>query len=232
MFALVTLSSVIADSRPGPDEKQSGSSEMTGIRLITPRISDETTIPWRVVLEDFSGGRTGNAVQLEWTTSHEVQNQGFEVQRASSGSHGWERLTFIPGIGQSDMEQRYLFDDRNAPPEDLRYMLRILGIDGTIQYSRIISVPAGSVLRSFIISSSAPAYAKLYEAEIELDANVPVTLHLLDYAGNILVRTLNASELSKGMNTIQIDCSKLPSGSYEAIVYTPHERFSRTLTIK
>ena len=80
----------------------------------------------------------------KWATTREAGNRGFEVQRASSVSRGWEKLHFVAGIGQSSMERTYMFDDRDAPPEDLRYMLRILGTDGTIQYSQIISVPRRS----------------------------------------------------------------------------------------
>ena len=89
----------------------------------------------------FEGVRSGRDVYLEWLTLREAENQGFEVQRASSESRGWQEVGFVQGQGDSGDERHYQFRDRDVPPEDLRYMLRVRGADGFIQYSQIISVP-------------------------------------------------------------------------------------------
>lgn len=232
VVVFVTLSSVFADSRTFYRDPPTAGESGTGIRLFAPDIHREAPRTCSVILESFTGVRRGRSVELEWTTTREVGNRGFEVQRASSASRGWELLSFVSGIGQSSMEQRYMFDDRDAPPEDLRYMLRVLGADGTIQYSQIITVPAGSVLRSFIITGPSPSYGKLFEAQIELANAALVTVHVLDHMDNVLFRTLSAAPLKKGVNTIPLDCSKLPAGTYTVIAYTPHARYTRSLTIK
>ncbi|MCB2203832.1 hypothetical protein KQI65_03720 [bacterium] len=187
--------------------------------------------PVRVIVGEFSGRREGRHVQLEWMTSREIGNQGFEVQRASSLSHGWEKLTFVPGFGSSTMEQTYYYTDRNAPPEDVRYMLRIRGEDGSVQYSRIISVPAGSMLRSFTLEQLQENRGKIFRATVELEEGGVTAISVIDGKGLTLLRVMAASRLEAGKHDFIVDCAKVPTGSYTLLLHTPEGRFKRTLHV-
>jgi hypothetical protein len=232
LTALFLSMGVVSDSHSSSVQSSAPFLVAEGVRL--PAAEEMLSMRWpgRASISTFTGVREGKHVRLEWLTTSEVNNQGFDVQRASSDSRGWERLIFVPGSGNSRMEQRYSHEDRQAPPEDLRYMLRVLGNDGTVQYSQIITVAAGSVLRSLIVRGPTDTFGKFYTAEIELSDEASVSIHLLDQMGNILVRTMSSQPLKQGRSSVPIDCSQLPEGSYELLVFIPDGRVSRTLSIK
>lgn len=180
-----------------------------------------------VDVRKFEGTRSGRDVLLRWTTVREVANKGFEVQRASSLSRGWETVAFVPGTGSSSVDLDYQHRDRDAPPEDLRYMLRSVGTDGLIQYSQIISVPVSGILRSFDFSAQGGILSVMH-ATIELTREEMVSLHLADARGNVIERLAERAPLSSGRYEFPVDVSRLPEGSYELYLYTSEGRYRRS----
>lgn len=106
-------------------------------------------------IRGFTGTRQGRDVLVQWTAQREQSVQIYEIQRASSSSRGWERIGSMSGVNGS-MPQTYTFIDRNAPAEHLRYMLRIIGHNGDILYSDIITASLKARCRR---SASAPSPA-------------------------------------------------------------------------
>jgi hypothetical protein len=73
----------------------------------------------------------GNAVGLEWETSLEISNAGFNVlRREARGAGGWVFVnpTFIPGAGDSVSGARYSFVDLTAR-DGVEYQYRLEDID-------------------------------------------------------------------------------------------------------
>lgn len=51
---------------------------------------------------------------LNWTTSQETNNAGFEIERKNSGVEDWSMLSFVKGgSGSSTIPKIYTFEDRN-----------------------------------------------------------------------------------------------------------------------
>jgi hypothetical protein len=185
----------------------------------------------RAVVTQFTGRREGRDVQLHWVTARESGNRGFEVQRASSQSRGWERVGFVPGFGSSTMKQDYHFTDRDALPENVRYMLRILGDDGMVQYSQIIAVPAGSMLRSFTAQQVSEREEKVFRATVDLTEGGVTALSVIDRKGLTLLRVMAATRLEAGRHDFIVDCSKVPRGEYTLMLHLPEGRFTRRLLV-
>ena len=73
--------------------------------------------PLPVELTSFSASVIGNAVKLSWSTATEVNNYGFEVERASlsaSPLRVWEKIGFVNGNGNSNSPKSYSFEDKNV----------------------------------------------------------------------------------------------------------------------
>lgn len=187
--------------------------------------------PIRAVVTQFTGQRKGKDVQLHWVTARESGNRGFEVQRASSLSRGWERITFVPGFGSSRLDQDYHVTDRDAPPEDVRYMLRIIGDDGMVQYSQIISVPAGSMLRTFTAEPVSEQEDRVFRASVELTEGGVTALSVIDHKGLTLLRVMAATRLDAGRHDFIVDCSKVPRGEYTLMLHIPEGRYTRRLFV-
>jgi len=83
-----------------------------------------------------------NSVRLNWTTISEINNYGFEIDRAPGNPSGFVTLpnSFIPGHGTTNEPQHYTFTDNNAPSGRLYYRLKQIDLDGTINYTEPISV--------------------------------------------------------------------------------------------
>ncbi|TDB67571.1 T9SS type A sorting domain-containing protein [Arundinibacter roseus] len=95
--------------------------------------------PFPVKLLDFTGGSGPKSILVQWSTSEETANKGFEIMR-STNSKSWERIGYVAGSGDSKSTKSYDFEDL-APKMGINYYrLRQLDLDGGNEESRIIAV--------------------------------------------------------------------------------------------
>ncbi len=93
-----------------------------------------------VELTSFNGKFSKGAVLLEWVTATEVNNLGFEIQRMVNGEETWEILDFIDGAGTTTEKNEYEFTDENPVDGINKYRLKQTDMDGSFEYSGILSV--------------------------------------------------------------------------------------------
>ncbi|MCC7515665.1 MAG: hypothetical protein IT212_13330, partial [Bacteroidia bacterium] len=70
-----------------------------------------------VELTSFSAATIGSTVKLSWNTATEVNNYGFEIERASLSASPlpvWEKIGFVNGNGNSNSPKDYSFVDDNV----------------------------------------------------------------------------------------------------------------------
>jgi hypothetical protein len=92
-----------------------------------------------VTFTSFTGQNTNNQNLLNWQTSEEMQNEGFEIER-SSNAKSFERIGFVKGATESRDLQHYTFSDTQPFVGTNYYRLKQLDSDGRFSYSRIIAV--------------------------------------------------------------------------------------------
>jgi hypothetical protein len=172
--------------------------------------------------------RFGSEIVVDWETLSETGNRGFEVHRACSESRGWQNRGFVQGGFDGRSTREYRFVDRGVPPEDVRYMLRILGHDGMIQYSQIITVPVKGILRSFVVSPAPEDATSAASITVDLEKDDVITLQLADDRDNIIERIVSDKQLPSGRHDFTIDGDRLPSGSYDILLFTSEGRFRRS----
>ena len=216
LACLCLLPLALSDSKPAASGGTAVHADAPWIRLPVWVVSDP--LPAHASVAEFTGQRDGADVQLTWTTEREIGNSGFHVQRASSESRGWEELTFVTGFGNSQLTQTYHFRDRKAPPEDLRYTLRIIGNDG--------------ILRSFPVEGPQDRAGKLFRVRVGLTATATVAMQVSDHRGITLLRVMGGQELESGTHDIELDCSRLLAGRYTLLLHTPEGRYRRQVDVK
>ena len=99
--------------------------------------------PLPVELTSFAAKVSGNKVLLNWETATEVNNYGFEVERASlsaSPLRVWEKIGFVNGNGNSNSSKSYYFIDANVTQGKYSYRLKQIDNDGQFEYSKVIEV--------------------------------------------------------------------------------------------
>ncbi|MCW9065211.1 MAG: YCF48-related protein, partial [Ignavibacteriaceae bacterium] len=93
-----------------------------------------TVNPVPVELTSFTAKANKNSVILNWQTSTETNNSGFEVQRKIGE---WESMGFVEGHGTTTEEKIYSFVDENLVAGTYQYRLKQIDYDGSFEYSEI-----------------------------------------------------------------------------------------------
>ncbi|MCW8803030.1 MAG: glycoside hydrolase, partial [Ignavibacteriaceae bacterium] len=99
-------------------------------------ISLDVIVP--VELSSFLANSDKNDVILTWMTATETNNQGFEIQRKTSGEY--ERIAFVEGKGTTTEVQNYLFRDKNLLSGSYTYRLKQMDYDGSFAYSDDVEI--------------------------------------------------------------------------------------------
>jgi hypothetical protein len=121
----------------------SNSCEITGSSNGSGQIEDySVTIadPLPVNLITFEGKAQNTGNQLQWSTSWETQNAGFEIHR-SQDAVNFENKGFVDGKQTVTGKSDYQFIDQNVNPgSTYYYRLKQIDRDGSFELSRIIAV--------------------------------------------------------------------------------------------
>lgn len=109
---------------------------LSSFQLIYPQKED--ILPVQLIY--FEAQVLSNGVLLRWGTATEINNFGFEVQRANI-PYQFSILGFVPGHGNSNSPKHYMFVDTTLSNYGLYYYrLKQIDTDGTIHYSDTINV--------------------------------------------------------------------------------------------
>ncbi|MBA9078564.1 hypothetical protein FHS90_003294 [Rufibacter quisquiliarum] len=95
--------------------------------------------PLPVSLTRFEGVSRNGAVELVWTTATEINNDRFEIERSANGKD-FVKVGEVKGSGNTSVIIDYAFTDRSAAKGTAYYRLRQVDLDGTTEYSKVISV--------------------------------------------------------------------------------------------
>ncbi len=106
-----------------------------------PTVND-TPLP--VELVSFSAQVDGEVVNLKWRTETEVNNYGFDIERAvnpNANQKEWTAIGFIEGHGNSNSPKDYSFVDSDLSGANIiYYRLKQIDNDGTYEYSHEVEI--------------------------------------------------------------------------------------------
>ncbi len=166
-----------------------------------------------VELVSFSGLVEKNVVILSWITATEINNRGFEVQRAV-GNEEWSTIVFVNGNGTTIDKHSYSFTDENIAAGKYSYRLKQIDYDGTFEYSDIVKVDVNNIPARFYLEQNYPnpfnPTTKI-KYSLATESNTKLTIY------NCLGETINSlhSGVQKAGNyEYQFDGTGLPSGVY------------------
>jgi hypothetical protein len=179
-----------------------------------------------VELISFSANVEMNNVSLNWVTSTETNNRGFEIQkRAPSLSPpkgetlgNWEKIGFVEGKGTTTERQTYSFTDENLSAGKYQYRLKQIDFDGTFEYSSIVEVEINQPLE-FSLEQN---YPNPFNPTTKIKYTIPqderretknVRLIVYDVLGNEVAILVN-EEQQPGIYEVEFNGSNLSSGVY------------------
>ncbi len=153
------------------------------------------TNPLPVELTSFTAKLVGKSILLNWQTSTEINNYGFDVERkignSDNSNNKWEKIEFIAGNGNSNSIKNYSFLDQDfGNTEMVNYRLKQIDNDGQFEYSNVISVNIS--LNSFELYQNYPNPfnpTTTISWLSPVDANVSIKIY--DILGNEITELIN-----------------------------------------
>ncbi|TXD76947.1 hypothetical protein ESW18_14160 [Algoriphagus ratkowskyi] len=84
---------------------------------------------------------------LEWATSKEWENSGFEIERSVNNTNDWEKIGENAGSGYTDAATAYSFTDKELPASggNVFYRLKQVDFDGSFGYSVVKSIQVAAL---------------------------------------------------------------------------------------
>lgn len=172
--------------------------------------------PVPVELTSFAASYNNNQVMLEWSTSSELNNQGFDIERASSltsSIEGWNKIGFVSGNATTTETNFYRFVDNSISLNKYYYRLKQVDFDGTFEYSNVVEVDINTVTE-FSLSQN---YPNPFNPSTKISFTVPQTsnvkLSVFNMLGEKVAELINEIK-SAGTYDVNFDGSRLTSGMY------------------
>ncbi len=168
-------------------------------------------IPLPVGLSSFSASRNLDAVMVRWTTAFEQNNNGFAIERNTTGA--WEQIGWVASAalnGNSSDNLSYSFVDRTNNFKGIsQYRLRQIDIDTKATLSEIRTVRGDGQVGKITIYPNPSGDGKiniLFD-----DANVTRNISISDMSGRMIkeIRSISnnnitITNLQPGMYTVKI----------------------------
>lgn len=169
--------------------------------IITFKYCD-ITLP--VTLLNFKGKRNNKVNYLTWSTSMELNNSHFILEKSIDGK-SFTAIGTITGKGSTSIQQDYSFTDYEPYDGINYYRLKQIDFNGTITFSKVIQIRFSGET-GFSIKPN-PTYDKVTVSFNALQENMP-DLILVNILGQELGRyTINDLDIS-------IDLTKFSPGVY------------------
>lgn len=171
--------------------------------------------PLPVSLISFDCLPMNDKIQLEWTTSSEMNNARFEVERSEDGAN-FTKIGEEAGYGTTQDIHNYSFDDININVEVpvLYYCLKQVDFNGAFQYSEIRKVILISKENSVKVWYDKSR--EIIHADFKVTEPFKSTLMLRDINGKTLY--YRSESVISGSNNVIIDMQGYSQGVYTLII--------------
>lgn len=177
------------------------------------RGADEGSVPLPVELASFTSSIAGNTVSLTWSTSSEINNYGFDVEKNYS-QQGWIKAGFVSGSGTTSEVRTYSFIDDNLASGSYGYRLKQIDLDGTFRYYNLTETIEIGLPSVYSLKQNYPnPFNPSTKIKYNLPVNGIVTIKVFDILGTE-VMTLLDEEKAAGSYELEFNASNLPSSVY------------------
>jgi len=166
-----------------------------------------------VELTSFTAQYVGNTTQLNWTTSTELNNLGFDIQRSTAGND-FVTIGFVLGKGTTTEIQNYSYvDNTTSPNVNYAYRLRMNDFDGRYHYSDIVDLGESNPVKFELAQNYPNPFNPSTTISIGLPVKSDITLDVYNVVGERVLSLYNG-ELAAGNYNYTVDASNLTSGIY------------------
>jgi hypothetical protein len=182
-----------------------------------------------ITLSSFDAKATGNSVKLSWSTSSEINNDYFSVERSKDGIN-FTSFATVTGAGNSTSVKNYSIHDEEPMDGVNYYRLKQTDYDGQSTYSETATVlfDKNGTHKLSIVSVSPNPFTSDFTVMYKVKKSGTADVILTNYTGTLIRKETVATE--KGINTWNfIERKILPAGIYYVQVTMDDEIVSSKL---
>jgi hypothetical protein len=186
--------------------------------------------PLPVKLLYFTATAVDNSyIKLDWSTSLEIDNKGFDIERSTEGVH-FDKIGWVDGNGNSTQNIVYSFNDKTAQANTVYYYrLKQIDFDGDIEYSNIASAifkdGKGFTLADLYPNPATNKVVISVATDLAQDAKIKI----FDLLGQpVLVNDVN---LVSGSNNFELDLTDFAGGTYTVSIFSGNQYITKKLVV-
>jgi hypothetical protein len=181
---------------------------------------NENALP--VTFLNFDGVLQNNIAVLNWSTTDEVNNKGFDVEKSADGQT-FADIGFVAGHGNTPGINNYTFSDPKLISGDNYYRLKQIDFDGNSMYSSIIKLEFSNFAWSILGNLSGNS-----SVQLQLDKQYNIALQVISLSGTV-IQTINKGNLTQGTYSIPLNLSNASSGMYIVRLIANDQNFSKKI---
>ncbi|HEX2788360.1 MAG TPA: T9SS type A sorting domain-containing protein [Ignavibacteria bacterium] len=186
----------------------------TGLTSFSLFAVTTTDAPLPVELASFTSNVNRNIVKLNWTTSEEQNNAGFDVERKPAGSETWSKIGNVAGSGNSSQPKNYSFTDNGLNTGSYNYRLKQIDFNGNFEYYNLSGEVIVGVPSDFKLSQNYPnPFNPTTKIDYDLPVDSKVNLRVYDMLGREVASIVN-EQVTAGYYTVQLNATNFASGTY------------------
>lgn len=183
-------------------------------------MTDET-MP--VKLESFVCLVSSNNVKLNWHTSEEINNSGFDVERSDNNGNLYTKISFIKGNGNST-GNHYSYTDNKIQTGDYKYRLKQIDYNGNFEYYYLSSLVKVLSPVKFLLKQNYPNPSNpTSKIDYEIPLNAYVNIDIYDVSGRLVSKLINQKQ-NAGYYSVQFNGANLSSGVYYYKIFAKSEK--------
>lgn len=175
-----------------------------------------------VTWQDFYGTALPSGIQLDWTTTLEINSDHFQIERAAPGE-SFQSIGSTPATGNATERQQYQFLDLTPLQGENIYRLVEKDRDGAETYSAAISVFFGE--SNEVSLTALPTFRDDHLVFTAFSTKTQAAqFQLFDLQGHQLIN--QSLQMDTGTQTFQHACEKLSAGVYLFQLKTASEQIT------
>ncbi|MEO6694020.1 MAG: T9SS type A sorting domain-containing protein [Ignavibacteria bacterium] len=170
-----------------------------------------------VELSYFTSVVNRNFITLNWSTTNEVNNSGFDIERSVINGQlfsNWKKVYFVEGNGTTTLSKYYSFTDRNLNTGTYRYRLKQIDFNGNSEFFNLTSDVNVGIPTDCSLSQNYPnPFNPTTKIDYDIPTNGKVSLILYDLSGREMSTLVNEIKTA-GYYSVTFDADNLSSGIY------------------
>lgn len=177
--------------------------------MIVMSVTGDQAVP--VELSSFTAYDTRGQVNIEWSTSTETNNRGFEIQKSTGNQ--FVTIGFVKGQGTTTESHSYSYIDKNATAGTASYRLKQLDFNGAFVYSDVVTLNVDAPAQYQLVQNYPNPFNPSTQISFALPVDAGVKITVYNMLGQEMTQLAN-SNFTAGNHVVNFDATQLSSGIY------------------